>query len=71
MALTVSSGDATLKLKTGAGCGAEFMDGLGYFFGKGTSGISTVAYLRTPGDADSFTRAPTTTSLDTTATQPA
>lgn len=72
MALTVDIGDATLKLKTGAGFGAEFMDGLGFFVGKGTSNVSTCLYLRNSQDENVFTRAADAqTSLEVASTQPA
>lgn len=72
MALTVNEGDTTLKLKTGAGFGAEFMDGLGWFVGKGTSNVSTCLYVRNSQDENVFIRAADAqTSFEVAGTQPA
>ena len=46
MGLTVTTGDPLTKFITSGGYGAVAMDGVLFFVGRGTSGVTTVLYVR-------------------------
>ncbi len=72
MGLTISAGDPFATFITGEAVGCVGMRRPLYAFGRGTSGVSSVLYLRNSQDEDVYVRAADAqTSLEVAGTQPA